>query len=334
MSNGETTAAAVAAAERTDNLRWPGWVFAGACFAALAFAPGMGNDYTTALLINLLLYSVLATAWGLFCGTTKYISLATVAFFGAGSYTVAVLGEVLPWPLVLLAAAAIGVVLSLLVGLVTLRLSGTYFVIFTFGLTELLRQVVNWYESKVAGSIGRYVFVDAATPGFIYGQLLALFALVLLLGWWLSRSRLGFALRLIGEDEQAARHCGIDATRTKLVTFTITSVFMVIAGAIVAPRWTYIDPAIAFNPIVSFQVLIMALLGGTARFWGPVLGVVPLVLLFETLVKYLPNHFPIALGVIFLLIVYAVPRGIVGLVLERGGRLRRNAATAAGGAAQ
>ncbi|MDT3678999.1 MAG: branched-chain amino acid ABC transporter permease [Burkholderiaceae bacterium] len=325
MNSGESVSAAAIGGADTpgSRLRWTGWVFTSACFVLLAFAPRLGNDYTTALLINLLLYGVLATAWGLFCGTTRYISLATVAFFGAGSYTVAVLGEQLSWPLVLLAAAVIGALLALLVGLVTLRLSGTYFVIFTFGLTELLRQVVTWYESKVTGSIGRYVFVDAATPGFIYGQLLALFALVLLLGWWLSRSRLGFALRLIGEDEQAARHCGIDATRTKLVAFTLTSVFMVIAGAIVAPRWTYIDPAIAFNPIVSFQVLIMALLGGAARFWGPVLGVVPLVLLFETLVKYFPNHFSIVLGIIFLLIVYAVPRGIVGQVLERGKRLRR-----------
>jgi len=328
MSSGDGVSAAAVAGESTARswLRWSGWVFVGAGFVLLAYAPRLGNDYTTALLINLLLYGVLATAWGLFCGTTRYISLATVAFFGVGSYTVAVLGEQLAWPLVLLAAAAIGSVLALLVGLVTLRLSGTYFVIFTFGLTELLRQVVNWYESKVAGSIGRYVFVDAATPGFIYGQLLALFAAALLLGWWLSRSRLGFALRLIGEDELAARHCGIDATRTKLVAFTITSVFMVLAGAVVSPRWTYIDPAIAFNPIVSFQVLIMALLGGVARFWGPVLGVVPLVLLFETLVKYFPNHFPIVLGIIFLLIVYAVPRGIVGLVLERGRRLRHGGA--------
>mgnify|MGYP001195809461 CR=1 FL=1 len=327
MSGGDSAAAPVTGAKGPGGRpRWPGWLLAIAAFGVLALAPRLGNDYTTALLINLLLYGILATAWGLFCGTTRYVSLATVAFFGAGSYTVAVLGEQLAWPLVLLAAAGIGAVLALLVGLVTLRLSGTYFVIFTFGLTELLRQVVNWYESRVAGSIGRYVFVDAATPGFIYGQLLALFALVLLLGWWLSRSRLGFALRLIGEDEQAARHCGIDATRTKLLVFTITSVFMVLAGAIVAPRWTYIDPAIAFNQIVSFQVLIMALLGGAARFWGPVLGVVPLVLLFETLVKYFPNHFPIVLGVVFLLIVYAVPRGVVGLVIERGRHLRRGGA--------
>ncbi|MCX8004847.1 MAG: branched-chain amino acid ABC transporter permease [Burkholderiaceae bacterium] len=297
--------------------RWLGGALLAAALIVAALAPRLGNDYTTALAINLLLYGVLATAWGLFCGPTGYISLATVAFFGVGSYTVAVLGEKLAWPLVLAASVGFGAVLALLVGLVTLRLSGTYFVIFTFGLTELLKQLVNWYESKISGSVGRYVFVDGITAAAIYWQLLGLFVAVMALGWWLARSRLGFALRLIGEDEQAARHCGIDTTRVKLLAFIITSAFMVLAGAIVAPRWTYIDATIAFNAIVSFQTVIMALLGGVARFWGPALGVVPLVLLFETLIKYFPNHFPIVLGVIFLAIVYALPRGVLGWVLAR-----------------
>lgn len=301
-------------------------VAGGAALAAAlivaALAPRLGNDYTTSLAINLVLYGVLATAWGLFCGPTGYISLATVAFFGVGSYTVAVLGEQWAWPAVLAAAVGIGAVLALLVGLVTLRLSGTYFVIFTFGLTELLRQLVNWYESKISGSVGRYVFVEGATSAAIYWQLLGLFLAVMALGWWLARSRFGFALRLIGEDEQAARHCGIDTTRVKLAAFVLTSVFIVLAGAIVAPRWTYIDATIAFNAIVSFQTVIMALLGGVARFWGPALGVVPLVLLFETLIKYFPNHFPIVLGAIFLAIVYALPRGVLGWVLDRASRAR------------
>jgi branched-chain amino acid transport system permease protein len=285
-----------------------------AALGLLGIAPRLGNDYTTSLLINLLLYANLATAWGLFCGSTRYISLATVAFFGVGAYTVAVLGEKLPWALVLLVALAVGATLALLVGLVTLRLSGTYFVIFTFGMTELLRQVVNWFENKVAGAVGRYVFVDGISQHMIYYQLVVILLLVLGLGAWLSRSRLGFALRLVGEDESAARHCGIDTVRVKLGSFVLTSICMVLTGAVVAPRWTYIDPGIAFNSIVSFQVVIMALLGGASRFWGPLVGVIPLVLLFEVLTKYFPNHFSIVLGVIFILIVYALPRGVVGLV--------------------
>ncbi|HTT09940.1 MAG TPA: branched-chain amino acid ABC transporter permease [Burkholderiaceae bacterium] len=282
----------------------------------LALAPRYANSYVVALLINLLLYAVLATAWSLFSGTTRYVSLATVSFFGVGCYTVAVLAERLPWLVVLAVAAALGAGLALLVGLATLRLSGIVFVIFTFGLSELVRQLVTWYEAKIAGSVGRYVFLDL-TPAAIYWQLLALAVAVLLLGAWVARSRLGFALRLIGEDEAAARHCGVDATRAKLVMFTASSVFMVLAGAIVAPRWTYIDAAIAFNPLVSFQVVIMALLGGAARFYAPLLGVLPVVLLFEVFVKYFPNHFSIVLGLAFLLIVYLLPQGVVGLVVRR-----------------
>ena len=88
---------------------------------------------------------------------------------------------------------------------------------------------------------------------------------------------------------------------------------MTLVGAIMAPRWTYIEPSIAFNSMISFQVLIMALLGGAHRLWGPVLGAVPLTLLFELLSARFPNTFTIILGCIFLLIVYMLPRGVAGL---------------------
>ncbi|MFN8892138.1 MAG: ABC transporter permease subunit, partial [Betaproteobacteria bacterium] len=129
-------------------------------------------------------------------------------------------------------------------------------------------------------------------------------------------------------DEAAARHCGGATTRATLTRFDIPAGGVGLAGALAAPRWTYIDPSIAVNAQISFQVVIMALLGGVGAFWGPLLGVVPLVFLFEVLVKYFPNHFSIVLGLIFLLIVYALPRGVLGLLQ---GRWRRpnDAATAA-----
>jgi branched-chain amino acid transport system permease protein len=279
----------------------------------LAFVPSVTNGYQLSLAINIMNYTVLATAWTLFSGPTRYVSLATVAFFGIGAYTVAVLGEELAWPLVLLIAFALGFVLSLLVGLSTLRLSGVYFVIFTFGLAELVRQLVTWYEVNITRTLGRYIFIDV-THAQIYWQLLGLAVIVFISGWLIQRSKLGLALRVIGDDEAVARHVGINTTLAKVVLFAFSASFMTLAGAIMAPRWTYIDPAIAFNPVVSFQVLIMALLGGVHRLYGPVFGVVPLVMLFEILLARFPNHFSILVGIAFLLIVYAIPRGIVGLI--------------------
>jgi branched-chain amino acid transport system permease protein len=281
-------------------------------FGFLAILPVFLTGYQLALGISLLYFTVLSTAWALFSGPTHYISLATVAFFGIGAYTVAVLGEAMPWPAVLIVAGLIGVAVAFVVGLSTLRLSGIYFVIFTFGLSELIRQVVAWYEINVHRSVGRYIFLNI-TQEQIYWQLLALAALVFLTGWLIGRSRLGLALRVIGNDETVARHAGIDTTRAKLAMLAVSALFMTLTGAVMAPRWTYIDPAIAFSPMLSFEVVIMALLGGAGSLFGPVLGVVPLVLLFEVLTANFPNYFSILLGAVFVLIVYALPRGVVGL---------------------
>jgi len=293
-----------------------GFAFCAAIIAALVCVPFVAGGYHLALAISLLYFTVLATAWALFSGPTHYISLATVAFFGIGAYTVAVLGEKLPWPAVLAVAALIGVAVALVVGLSTLRLSGIYFVIFTFGLSELIRQVVSWYEINVHRSVGRYIFLSITTEQ-IYWQLLALAAILFLTGWLIGRSRLGLALRVIGNDETVARHAGIDTTRAKLTLFALSALFMTLTGAVMAPRWTYIDPQIAFSPLLSFEVVIMALLGGAGALFGPLLGAVPLVLLFEVLTTNFPTYFSILLGAVFVLIVYALPRGVIGLIPER-----------------
>lgn len=289
------------------------WCAGVALAAAVIAYPLYANGYYLALGISVLYFTILATAWAMFSGPTRYISLATVAFFGLGAYTAAVLGETMPWPVVLLAAAGTGAVTAGITGLSTLRLSGIYFVIFSFGLAELIRQLVIWYEVNIHKSVGRYLF-SAVTQDILYWQLLGLTVLVFLVGWLLGRSRYGLALRAIGADETAASHSGIDATRIKLAVFVLSAMFMSVTGAVMAPRWTYIDPAIAFNPTISFQVVIMALLGGAGSLFGPVLGVIPLVLLFEFLSATLPNHFSIVLGIIFVFIVMVLPNGVIGLI--------------------
>jgi branched-chain amino acid transport system permease protein len=292
--------------------------------AAAAALPFYGSGYHLALGISLLYFSVLATAWALFSGPTNLVSLATAAFFGIGAYTTAVLTDLLPWPVVLAASAVVGIVIALIVGLSTLRLSGMYFVIFSFGLAELIRQVVTWYEVNIHGSVGRYIFADTTTEG-IYWRLMILLAMALGAGWLIRRSRLGLAVRVIGQDEMVARHVGIDTTRAKLALFAVSAAFMTVTGAVMAPRWTYLDPVIAFNPVISFEVVIMALFGGAGSLFGPLLGAVPLVLLFDVLGAYFPSYFSIILGLVFVFIVYGLPHGVIGLLESKVAALRRAA---------
>jgi branched-chain amino acid transport system permease protein len=295
--------------------------------ALLALLPYVIGSFGLSFAIATLNFAVVATAWGMFCGPTRYISLASVVFFGAGSYTVAVLGDYVSWPLLLLIAAFVGAAIALIVGLATLRLEGIYFVIFTFGLSEMIRQLATWYEFNITESVGRYVFLDI-TQEQIYWQLLVLLALLLIGGTVLARSRLGFALRVIGGDEMVARHFGLNPTIAKLCLFMLSSMVIAVAGAIMAPRWTYIDPAIAFNPTLSFQVVIMALLGGMHRIYGPLLGALLMSALFEALGSQFPHAFALLLGLVFIVIVYLLPNGIVGRVEQALARVRNGRADA------
>ena len=288
-------------------------LFSALAFIALGFLPWVGSPYVMTMAVSVAMFGVLATSWALFSGPTHYISLATGAFYGIGSYVVASGIEVLPYPVLLLLAAALGGVLALLVGLATLRLSGVYFVIFTLGLAEFVRQVITWVQNNFTGSKGLYVLTDL-TERDIYWQLLALGALVALVGWSVRRSRLGFALRVIGDDEVVAAHSGIHSPRAKVALFVISGVFAALVGAVMAPRYTYIEPSIAFSSELSFQVVIMALLGGLHRLWGPLVGVIPFTLLWELISASFPTQTVLLLGVSFLLIVYFIPQGFVGLL--------------------
>ncbi|CTQ51879.1 leucine/isoleucine/valine transporter permease subunit [Roseibium album] len=292
--------------------------------AILALAPAFLGEYGLGFMVSLMSYVTLATAWAMFSGPTRYISLATVAFFGIGAYTVAVFNETLPYPFVLIVAISIGALLATFVGFATLRLAGVYFVIFSFGLAELVRQLITWFEVNITGTLGRYIFLPFETR-HIYWQLLALAAVTIGIGFWIRQTRLGLALKVIGDDELVAAHSGIALARTKVLLFVLSASLMTLAGAIQSPRWVYIEPAIVFNPTISFLTVIMALLGGATRLWGPALGVIPLMILFEWLSASFPDHFSIFLGAMFILIVFLLPKGVLSAVETRLARLKREA---------
>ncbi len=282
----------------------------GAVIVFLTAAPYIFEAYGLGLMIGMMSYAALAIAWSMFSGPTRYISLATVAFYGVGAYVVAVLNEDMAYPLILLVAVAIGLVLSLAVGIATLRLAGVYFVIFSFGLAELVRQLITWYEVNITGTLGRYIFLPLE-PHHIYWMLLVVTLATLLISWLIRRSRIGMALRVVGDDEVIAAHVGINISRLKLVLFALSASLITLVGAIQAPRWVYVEPSIVFNPTVSFLTVIMALLGGAHRLYGPIFGVVPLFLLFEWLSAHFPNHYSIILGVLFIAIVFLLPKGVL-----------------------
>ena len=289
-----------------------GLVLAAIALMVAGALPYYGSDYLLSLAITIAMFTVLATSWALFSGPTHYISLATAAFFGLGTYTTGLGFEALPFWSLIIIAGVLGAALAALVGLATLRLSGVYFVIFTLGLAELIRQVITWGQN-MTGQKGLYVLTDF-TEANLYQMLVALAALVFLAGWLIGRSRLGFALRIIGDDETVAAHSGINTAQAKVLLFMVSGAVAAMTGAILAPRYVYIEPSLAFTPLLSFQVVIMALLGGVHRLWGPIVGVIPFTLILETISANFPNQVTLFIGIVFLIIVYFIPRGFAGLI--------------------
>ena len=281
-------------------------------FTLAAMLPFVNTGYGLSLGVTIAMYTVLSTSWSLFSGPTHYISLATAAFFGLGMYVVGAGLSLFPFPVLVVIAAAVGALLAGLIGLATLRLSGVYFVIFTLGLSEFIRQLVTWFQTTMGTSSGLYVLTDVDEKT-IYWQLIIMATFTYFIGWRINRSRLGFALRIIGNDEEVAAHSGINTALVKICLFMISGSIAATTGALLAPRWTYIEPTIAFSPMLSFLVVVMALIGGAHRLWGPVLGVIPFALVWDLITANFPNQTALMLGISFLLIVYAIPHGFVGL---------------------
>ncbi len=283
-----------------------------AALIVLAASPLFAPAYSTIFLTSIFMYIALTVSWAIFSGPTGYISLAPAAFFGVGIYTSAILGRVLPLPLVVGVGGLAGSCLAVLVGTLTLRLKGIYFAMFTFGLVELIKHVLLWYEITLTGTRGRFVIVvDNDT---IYYVMLIILATLLLVAYLIRRSKYGLALLSIGENEEAAAHIGVNVTLVKVSAFAISALFMGATGAIMATRWTYIDPYIAFNPLFSFTPVLMAIFGGTGQLYGPVLGAAALAYLEELFITRFPYHYMLLFGVILVASILFLPNGLVGLI--------------------
>lgn len=291
------------------SLAWPGLLVI--ALALLASLTLYASAYAVILVTSILMYVILALSWAIFSGPTGYMSLAPAAFFGMGIYTSAVLGLKLPLAPVILLAAVGSFCLALLIGALTLRLRGIYFIIFTIGLVELIKNVVLWYEVTFTGTRGRFVFpVDNNT---IYYIMLTILVLLLLTDYLIRHSRYGLALQSIGEDEHAAAHIGVNVNPLKTTVFAISAAFMGAAGAIMATRWSYIDPYIAFNPLFSFMAVLMAIFGGLGQPYGPILGAVIISYLEETLITRFPYHYMLIFGIVLVATILYLPGGLVGL---------------------
>ena len=280
---------------------------------------------------SVFMFVVLAQGWNLIGGFAGYPSFGNVVFFGLGGYTTAVLmakAGASFW-ITVPAAAAVGLGFAVLMGIPILRLKGHYFAIATLGVAEGTREVVINAGGLTGGNQGitvPAVGTEATTsyPGNtgFYFYFLALAVTSVVVVWAVARSRFGYALRAISQDEDAAGAAGINTTRTKIAAFALSGVLTALAGAIYAFQQVTIYPERLFSVDITVLMVVMAVLGGAGTVLGPVIGAVSLQYLSEWLRDNFPDYHTFVFGGIIVLAVLIVPMGIVSFTSEAWKRKR------------
>jgi branched-chain amino acid transport system permease protein len=288
--------------------------------------PRYASEFAVSLALTCLMYTALATSWSLFCGSTRYLSLATSAFFGIGAYTSALALAHIGWIGAIVLAAALAAVVAIVIGAAVLHLRGTYFAVLTFGMTELIRHAITYFEKRVTGTVGRLIAVvpEADT---VYVTVLVIAAAAVATSIAVRASRFGLAMAGIGADEQRAETLGVDTRLVKIAGFALTAAFAGAVGAAMSVRWTYIDPATVFNPFIGFQTVLIALVGGAATLWGPLIAAVVFSLLAETLRLQAPQVYMIVLGLLLISCVLYLPGGLASLRWQAVWRKARRGAS-------
>ncbi len=280
------------------------------------------GDYFYVASYVVLQFVLLATAWNVLGGYSGYVNFGSAGFFAVGCYTTILLGKLFDAPLAVCVPAA-GIVAGLIglgTGYLSLRLRGVFFSIATLALAVMLQTlIVNW--SYVGGARGVYVLrPDTSGPFDSYVQLLAIVMCLMataavIVAVVVERSWIGFGLAALRDDETAAEAAGVPSLRLKLIATTLSGFLMGVAGAPFPYYITYVDPASAFSLAIAINTIAMPLIGGTATWWGPVVGALLLGITQQVLTVTISSAANLLIvGVLLVIFVAVAPNGIVGLV--------------------
>jgi branched-chain amino acid transport system permease protein len=304
-------------------LRRPGMLIAMALvLVILAVLPFVLTGFWVRVMTTVFMFAALAQSLNIIAGFTGYADFGNIVYFGIGAYATGFLMKSdVPFPVAILCGALLSAVIAGLIGLPVLRLRGHYFAIATIGVMEGTRELVLNMEFLSGGS-GMNVPIIRMPPqqfsALIYFIMLSLMLGYTLLVYGLSRSSLGYSLRAIKADEQAAAVMGIDTTRAKTTAWAASAACSAIVGGVYAVWVGFIEPGVVFNVVTGTEYFMMMLLGGPGTVLGPVLGGFLLQLVSVTVwSRFLHGHMAI-LGIVIVLIVLFLPNGLMNALRQRG----------------
>lgn len=282
----------------------------------LAAVPWIASDVVIQFGINTLLLAVSAQGWNIIGGYCGYPSFGNSTFFGLGCYGVAI--ALVQWHLPFAAGLAFGAALALafaiLLGIPVLRLKGHYFAIATLALALAMTAIVS--NIKIAGENIGLVLPPLNNDLLFYELSLALLVISTGIIFWLTRSRFGFGLIAIRENEEGAAVMGVNTTLYKISAFALSGVLTALAGGIYAYWITFIDPGSAFDIGLNVKMIIMAIFGGPGTILGPVFGAFLLSAISEVLSSRVTTVAGLFFGLVVVAAVVLMPRGLADFLQQ------------------
>src|SRR5436190_14452308 len=289
------------------------------------------NNYQLQVLFRITLFAALGLAWNLVGGYAGQLSLGHVAFFGIGAYGLALFHELsIPLWLSLLLAATVATLVAGVIGLIAFRLRGPYFTLATIAFGEVLRLTATNLD-VTGGAIGLTMpalFTGRTFLRQFYLASVALAVIAFLANYWVSRSRFGYYLMAIREDEDTASAVGINTARCKLQALLMSAFLTALAGALYASAFQFIVPDSVLTLEISVQIAIITMLGGAGTLLGPIVGAALLLTASEVFKNQFKESHLLIYGVLIVVVVLFLPEGIVGGLQQRFRRRPRPPATA------
>ena len=276
------------------------------------------TDYVLQVLFRIYLFAALGLAWNLVGGYAGQLSLGHAAYFGVGAYGLSLFSGklgLLPW-LAVLMGVAVALACALLIGGVSFRLRGPYFVLATIAFAEVLRLIAKNLPDVTGGDVGVQVpplFHGNVNRDF-YWAAVVLTALAFATTVAISRARFGYYLLAIREDEDTALSVGIGAARNKLGALLVSAALTALAGALYASLFLYVVPDQVLSIDVSNEIAIVAMLGGAGTVLGPIVGSVVLESASEIFKNIFKEAHLLIYGVLLVVVVLFLPEGIIGTI--------------------
>jgi len=288
----------------------------------LIIFPFFVAEYWIRIFTGVFMYASLAQATNILMGFSGLVPFGNVVFFGMGAYLtgISMLSWGFPFFVGLIFGAVACSIFAILVGFPILRLKGHYFAIATMGISEAIKQIVT--NVKITrGGMGLnlpLIPYDVKTSYFFFYFLMFLAMVVIsITAYWISKSRMGYALRAIMSNEEGGKSIGINTSYYKVFAWGISAFFTSIVGGIFAYWYAYIDPPSVFDIGIAVRFIIMLLLGGAGTIIGPFLGAFFIELLSETIWSQLLFLHLGVLGAIIVLVVIFMPKGFLWFYRQR-----------------